>query len=166
MGQAAFHQHRQTVANLGHLAQGMRNEDHRLAGLALLGDDVLEQLPAAQVEPFQRFIEHEQLRFGEQGLGQGQALSHALAEAAQRLPGPVRQSDALEQGRHPRGQDRRLQPRQVAIEGQQGGGGLVGAERPGFRACSRHGPACSGRPGAVPAGRPVLRWDGTGPARF
>ena len=60
--------------------------------LALLGDDLLEQQPRAQVESFHRLVEDEQIRLGEHGLRQGEALDHSLAEAGDRFVGTVRQS--------------------------------------------------------------------------
>ena len=51
---------------------------------------------ARQIQPFARFIQHEQVRIIEQRLSEGQALNHPLAETSDRLP-PGRPTHALQQ---------------------------------------------------------------------
>ena len=54
-------------------------------------DHVVEQLSGQQVHAFGRLVEHQQLGVVHQGLGQGQPLHHALAEAGDGLGGAVGQ---------------------------------------------------------------------------
>ena len=60
----------------------------------------MEQFPSGQVEPFHRLVQHEQIGFGEYGLGQSEALNHSLAVVGDRFPGTVGQSDLFEQRGH------------------------------------------------------------------
>ena len=84
----------------------MRNDEHGFSRVPLLFDDLLEQSPRAQVESFHRLVEDEQVGLREQGLRQGQALDHPLAEAGDRFVGTVGQSHLLEQRGHASSQDR------------------------------------------------------------
>ena len=99
------------------------------AGIALLGDDLVKQQPRAQVEPFHRLVEDEQVRLREHALGQREALNHSLAEAGDRFMGTVGQPHSIEQRGHADSQDRRRNPRQFAVELEE----LVRGQVPGKR---------------------------------
>ena len=135
-------------ADVGH---AVRNEDRRLAlGLAAKNDFV-QQLAGREIHAFGRLVEHQQLGIVDQGLGQGQPLEHALAVGGDRFAGAIVQADFVQQPRNPR----RQFPPGHAATGRRSNRGTPGpsstAERPGFRADSRRGPACCARPRRGPA---------------
>ena len=107
----------------------VRDHDDGFAGPALLGDDFLQQQPAGQVEPFHRLVEHQQFGLAEQGLRQGEALHHPLAEAGDGLVGTVGQPHPLEQRRDTAPENFRRKRRQLAVIFQQCGGGQVARKR-------------------------------------
>ena len=67
-------QHRHPVADPRHLAERVRDDQHRLPRAAVLGDDLLEQLPCAEVEALGRLVQDEEVGVGEQGLRQGDRI--------------------------------------------------------------------------------------------
>ncbi len=129
IGEPSLDKDRQPVADLCDLGQGMGDDKHGSAGVTLLVDDLLEQLPRIQVKAFHRLVENEQVRLGDQGLRESQTLDHSLAVAGNRFMGTVRQSDSLKQPRHASLQNRLRSPGHLATEGEQGGGIQIPGKR-------------------------------------
>ena len=70
-------------AELVHVAQDVRVEEHRLAALVQALDDALDLDAADRVEPGHRLVEQHELRVVDERLGDADALQHALGVLAQ-----------------------------------------------------------------------------------
>ncbi len=84
------------VADPLDLGQQVRVEDHRGAAIARRADDGADVRSPDRIERRGRLIEQDQLRLAEQRDAQPEALLHALGEAADRVPGTIREPDPVE----------------------------------------------------------------------
>jgi hypothetical protein len=74
----------------------MAREEHRAAGGRKVAQRVPEPADAVRIEAVLGLVEHEDLRLGEQGTGEAEALPHALRESADAALGRVREPDLVE----------------------------------------------------------------------
>src|SRR6185436_4017080 len=84
--EGAADEHRDPITERLDVGDDVAAEENRRAALALLDDDVANQLAAEHVEARRRLVEHEQLRLGDQCLRERDALDHALRVAADLKP--------------------------------------------------------------------------------
>ena len=85
-------------AELVHVAEDVRVEEHRLAALVQVLDDALDLDAADRVEPGHRLVEQHELGVVDERLGDADALQHALGVLAQVRVGGALQTDVPEQG--------------------------------------------------------------------
>jgi hypothetical protein len=75
----------------------MRGEDHARAALPGFGDQLAEYAVRGRVEAGPRFVEHEQVRVGQQCLREADFLRVALRQLPDRRPWPTGQREPFEQ---------------------------------------------------------------------
>jgi len=89
------------LAQLLDLGDNVRHQQDASAIGPTFADDVAHQLSTREVQPFGRLVEHQQVRFVDQGLGHTEALQHTLTEARNRLTTAIGETETLQQRSHP-----------------------------------------------------------------
>ncbi len=97
-GDAALAHDGDARAELVHVAEDVRVEEHGLAALVQALDDALDLDAADRVEPGHRLVEQHELGVVDERLGDADALQHALGVLAQVRVGGALQADVPEQG--------------------------------------------------------------------
>ena len=107
-------------AELVHVAQDVRVEEHRLAALVQALDDALDLDAADRVEPGHRLVEQHELGVVDQRLGDADALQHALGVLAQvRVGGRLEADVAAAAPRRARAARSRVEAEQAGAEAQE-----------------------------------------------
>jgi len=92
----ARRQQRDLVTQRGQIVHPVAGEDHRRTRDREVGEDLVDLPLTGRVEAVGRLVQHQQLRFAEQGCGQPEPLPHAEGEAAEGVPGHLAESDPFE----------------------------------------------------------------------
>ena len=88
---------RDARAQLVHVAEDVRVEEHRLAALVQALDDALDLDAADGVEPGHRLVEQHELRVVDERLGDADPLQHAFGVLAEMRVGRGEQADVAQQ---------------------------------------------------------------------
>ncbi len=80
-----------------HVGEDVRREEHRLAALAQLEDQVAHLLAADRIEAAHRLVEHDQIGVVHERLGQASPLHHALRELLEVLGARAIEADPRDQ---------------------------------------------------------------------
>ena len=93
---AAVIDDRDRVADLLHLVEQVRGEQHRAAFRDEAADHAPELVDAGRVEPVGRLVQDQQLRVGEESARDAQALTHPERVGGDAIVRPLGEADAFE----------------------------------------------------------------------
>jgi len=79
------------------VAQEVAREQDRLAAGDEFAQEIVDTLLTVRVESVGRFVEQQKIRVGQQRVGEGEHLSHALGVGPERMSSVFQQADALEE---------------------------------------------------------------------